>query len=109
MHVNVLLFQQMLACELEDGDVTRPIRVTPSKWAMLLPYWLTRITAALREGRASAGGEHHGHTHCLDRHRAHSPLPLPTDSLSPCAPRHLSPLPTDSLALGAHLRCGWDL
>jgi len=56
LHINVLVFQQSLACECEAGadgqpDEMRPIRVSPHKWQSLLPYWLHRITAALNESR----------------------------------------------------------
>ena len=52
LHFNVLSFQQSLSCDCDgDGDVTRPRAVSASKWRLLLPYWLCRITAALNESR----------------------------------------------------------
>jgi len=49
LHINALVFQQSMSCDLDADDPTRPLRVSTSKWAVLLPYWLCRVTAALNE------------------------------------------------------------
>ena len=38
--------------ECEEDDSTRPLPVIKQgRWGELLPYWLTRVTEALRRGR----------------------------------------------------------
>jgi len=49
LHLNVLVFEQSLSCDLDGGDHTQPLRVASDKWRTLLPYWLHRLGAALRE------------------------------------------------------------
>lgn len=49
IHVNALIFEQSLACECDADDHSKPTRVAPHKWAELLPYWLHRVVAALKE------------------------------------------------------------